>query len=99
DFLRPAEAAEWDRGHVLGARAVDERLGQTFGLYPAGCDRVDRNPVRADLAGKRLRPADHARAHRVRQREVVERLAHRARPDVDDPSVAAAAEVGEAELR
>ena len=60
-----------------------------------GRDRVDRDPVGADLAGEGLRPADDSWAHGVREREVVDRLAHRARRDVHDPSVPAAAQLRE----
>ena len=63
-----------------------------------GCDRVDGHPVGADLAGERLRPADHSGAHRVREREVVDRIAHRARRDVHDASVSASAKLRQAEV-
>ena len=74
-------------------------LGEARGLDPARRDRVDGHPVGADLPGERLRPADDSRTDRVRERQVVERLPHRARLDVDHPSVARAAEVGETEVR
>ena len=44
-----------------------------------GRDAVDGDPVRPELARERLRPADDARPDRVREREVVDRLADRAR--------------------
>src|SRR5439155_956641 len=54
---------------------------------------------RADFPGKRLCPADHTGPHGIRESQVVDRLADRARRDVDDPAAPAPAEVWKTEVR
>ena len=99
DLARRAEAAERDRLQVGLGRAVRIHLADALGVDPAGRDRVDGDPLRAELARERLRPADHARADGVREREVVGGLLHGARGDVDDAARAAPLEMRQAEPR
>ena len=54
-------------GRPVGA--VDR--AEALGVDPPGRDRVDGDPVRAELPGERLQPADDAGPHGVREREVV----------------------------
>ena len=61
-------------------------LADPLGVDAPRGDRVDGDPLRAELARERLRPPDHAGTDGVREREVVDRLAHGARGDVDDSS-------------
>ncbi len=92
-----AEAPCRDLLEVAAGRSVGAvDRAQAVGVDPSRRDRVDGDPVRAELAGEGLQPADDARPHGVRERQVGERLAHRGRLDRDDPAAAALAQVREA---
>jgi hypothetical protein len=73
--------------------------GERFTNASASRSVSMRPGVGPDLPGEGVRPADHARADRVREREVVERLADGARLDVDHAPASTFAEMGEAEVR
>ena len=64
-----------------------------------GCDRVDGDSQRSDLARERLGPADDAGSDDVRKHEVLDRLAHRAGCDVHDPPASALLEIRQAQTR
>src|SRR5439155_956639 len=81
----------------VGTVGVD--LRQSRRVDPPRGDRVDGHAVRADFPGKRLCPADHTGPHGIRESQVVDRLADRARRDVDDPAAPAPAEVWKTEVR
>jgi hypothetical protein len=97
DFPRLAEAAQRDHLEVLRPRLARVGLGEALGLDAAGGDRIDRDLLRPDLPRKCVGPSDDARPDGVRQREVVDRLAHRARLDVDHAPAAAPLQLGQAE--
>src|SRR5215211_5262914 len=97
-LLRLAKAPQRDRLEVRRARLALVRLGKACRLDPARRNRVDGDLLRPELARDRLRPADDARTDGIREREVLDRLAHRARFDVDHAPASAALELRPAEL-
>ena len=88
---------ERDRGEVGLGRPVRIDLPDPFRVDAAGGDGVDRDPLRAELARRRLQPADEPGPDGAREREPVDRLLDRARRDRDHAAVAARLEVREAE--
>src|SRR6187397_126434 len=66
DLARTTEPPERNRLEVVSPGAIDVGLGEARCVDSARRDRVDGHPVGADLAGERLRPADHSGPHRVR---------------------------------
>ena len=69
-------------------------------LHPVGVDvarrdRVDGDAVRALVLRQRLRPAGHAGPVDVRQQQSLVRLLDGGRGDVDDPTAAALAQLGQ----
>src|SRR5207249_1123435 len=90
DLTRRAEAPDGNRGELGLGHSFGRDLAYALRVDPAGRDRVDRDPERPELTCERLGPADDAGPNGVREREVVDGLAHGARTDVDDPAPAAA---------
>src|SRR3990170_3450578 len=96
DLPRGPKSAKGNRSEIGLGWAVRVHLANAVGVDPPGCDRVHRNALWPELAGQRLRPPDHARADRIREREIVDRLPDRAGGDVHDAATSTLLEVGKA---
>src|SRR6516165_2418220 len=85
EFFRLSNAPEGRAGHEAGEPVrIFTRARRHRGLYNAGCDRIDANPIRGEVAGESLREESYC----TFRRRIAERVSYanegRDGRDIDD---------------